>query len=163
MLWEKCVETTVVVDTLGPARHRTHGLCVTVRCQWKKRNHQLFRRAQERGPSAQPVSSAPASISYWRRQNPPIWMRMPQLSPSAQLQLPLSIGDDGIPQYGSESLRSAHLSVQLQLTHQLSSSFHFLLATTNLLLSPIRRSGSSIWLQQYRQCMVLSFWSPSMI
>ena len=82
--------------------------------------------------SSSPISSAPATTSYWRRQNPPIWMRMPQLSPSAQLQLPLSIGDDGIPQYGSESLRSAHLSVQLQLTHQLSSSFHFLLATTNL-------------------------------
>ena len=31
------VETTVVVDTLGPARRRTYGLCVTVRCQWKKR------------------------------------------------------------------------------------------------------------------------------
>ena len=34
---EVCVETTVVVDTLGPARRRTHGLCVTVRCHWKKR------------------------------------------------------------------------------------------------------------------------------
>ena len=34
---EVCVETTVVVDTLGPARRRTHGLCVTVRCQWKKK------------------------------------------------------------------------------------------------------------------------------
>ena len=33
---EICVETTVVVDTLEPTRHRTHGLCVTVRCQWKK-------------------------------------------------------------------------------------------------------------------------------
>ena len=35
-VWQKvsevCVETTVVVDTLGPARHRTYGLCVTVRC-----------------------------------------------------------------------------------------------------------------------------------
>ena len=30
---EVCVETTLVVDTLGPARRRTHGLCVTVRCQ----------------------------------------------------------------------------------------------------------------------------------
>ena len=29
---EVCVETTVVVDTLGPARHQTHGLRVTVRC-----------------------------------------------------------------------------------------------------------------------------------
>ena len=29
---EVCVETTVVVDTLGPARRRTYGLCVTVRC-----------------------------------------------------------------------------------------------------------------------------------
>ena len=35
---EVCVETTVVVDTLGPARRRTHGLCVTVRCQWKKKD-----------------------------------------------------------------------------------------------------------------------------
>ncbi len=34
--FEVCVETTVVVDTLGPARRRTYGLCVTVRCQWKK-------------------------------------------------------------------------------------------------------------------------------
>ena len=34
---EVCVETTVVVDTLGPARRRTHGLCVTVCCQWKKK------------------------------------------------------------------------------------------------------------------------------
>ena len=45
---------------------------------------------------------------------------VPQLSPLAQLQLPLSIGDDGIPQYGSKFLSSAHLSAQLQLTHQLS-------------------------------------------
>ena len=28
----------MVVDTLGPARRRTHGLCVTVRCQWKKKD-----------------------------------------------------------------------------------------------------------------------------
>ena len=28
---EICVETTVVVDTLGPARRRTYGLCVTPR------------------------------------------------------------------------------------------------------------------------------------
>jgi len=55
---------------------------------------------------------------------------VPQLSPLAQLQLPLPIGDEGIPQCGSESLSSAHLSAQLQLSHQLSSSFHFLLATT---------------------------------
>ena len=34
---EVCVETTVVVDTLGPARRRTHGLCVIVRCEWKKK------------------------------------------------------------------------------------------------------------------------------
>ena len=27
---EVCVETTVVVDTLGPARRRAYGLCVTV-------------------------------------------------------------------------------------------------------------------------------------
>ena len=33
-----CVETTVVVDTLGPARPGTHGLCVILRCQWKKRS-----------------------------------------------------------------------------------------------------------------------------
>ena len=33
---EVCVETTVVVDTLGPARCGTHGLCVTVRFQGKK-------------------------------------------------------------------------------------------------------------------------------
>ena len=33
-----CVETTVVVDTLGPARRRTHGLRLTVRCQWKKKD-----------------------------------------------------------------------------------------------------------------------------
>ena len=123
------ISMPVVVDTLGSARHRTHGLCVTVRCQWKKKNHQLFRQAQERGPSAQPVSSAPASTFYWRRRNPPVWIRIPQLSsplssapaqPSAQLQLPLPIGDDGIPQYGSKFLSSAHLSAQLQLTHQLS-------------------------------------------
>ena len=68
-------------------------------------------------------------------------LRIPQLSsplssppahPSVQLLLSLPIGDDGIPQYGSKFLSSAHLSAQLQLTHQLSSSFHFLLATTNL-------------------------------
>ena len=29
---EVCVETIVVVDTFGPARRRTYGLCVTVRC-----------------------------------------------------------------------------------------------------------------------------------
>ena len=28
----------MVVNTLGPARRRTHGLCVTVRCQWKKKD-----------------------------------------------------------------------------------------------------------------------------
>ena len=37
-VFEVCVETTVVVDTLGPARRRTHRLCVTVRCQWKKKD-----------------------------------------------------------------------------------------------------------------------------
>ena len=31
----------MVVDTLGPARHRTHRLCVTVRCQWKKKKDRL--------------------------------------------------------------------------------------------------------------------------
>merc|ERR1712113_431057 len=46
----------------------------------EKKNHQLFRQAQERGPSAQPVSSAPASTSYWRRRSPPVWIRIPQLS-----------------------------------------------------------------------------------
>ena len=35
---EVCVETTVVVDTLGPARRGTHGVCVTVRCQGKKKD-----------------------------------------------------------------------------------------------------------------------------
>ena len=36
--YRNCVETTVVVDTLGPARRRTHGLCVTVRGQWEKKD-----------------------------------------------------------------------------------------------------------------------------
>ena len=76
---------------------------MTVRCQWKKKTINFFV-GPKRG--------------------------VPQLSPLAQLQLPLSIGDEGIPQCGSESLSSAHLSAQLQLTHQLSSSYHFLLATT---------------------------------
>ena len=31
-----CVETTVVVDTLRPARRRTYALCVTVHWQWTK-------------------------------------------------------------------------------------------------------------------------------
>ena len=35
-LSEVCVETIVVVDTLGPARRRTHGLCVIGCCQGKK-------------------------------------------------------------------------------------------------------------------------------
>ena len=32
-----CVETIVGVDTHEPARRLTHGLCVTVRCQWNKK------------------------------------------------------------------------------------------------------------------------------
>ena len=50
------------------------------------------------------LSSAHLSAHYWRRRNPPVRIRIPQ-NPSAQLTTQLTIGDDGIPQYGSESLR----------------------------------------------------------
>ena len=33
---EVCVETIVVVDTLGQPRRWTDGLCVSVRGEWKK-------------------------------------------------------------------------------------------------------------------------------
>ena len=72
-------------------------------------------------------------VDTWIPQDPPVWIKIPQLSsplssapahPSAQLQLPLLIGDDeslSIPQNSSA-----------QLTSQISSSSHLPIGTTTI-------------------------------
>ena len=70
------------------------------------------------GSSSIPQTPSQLTPSHWRRRDPPVSLRIPQFSsplssapahPSAQLQLPLPIGDDGIPQCASGSLKGSRM------------------------------------------------------
>merc|ERR1712139_376385 len=89
-------------------------------------------------PSAQLSSQLSSQLTplYWRRRDPPVYLRCPPLSSllSSALSSHLPIGDDGIRQCTSDALRSAHCSAQL-------SAHTSLLATTGSASVPLMPSA----------------------